>query len=127
MNKHELTALAERVEAAEGPQLFDWLGNPTWAQEGREHYDGGWVPDCQGKMDFDPGLLRLSCRTYPSGQYVCSAYFGDDIELETTGILRATDQVEARVAVEEWCDRAARRYRDLVAAALRSQGEGHGD
>lgn len=135
MNGETLRELAERVESVSGPALFDFLGNPSWAQEGGEHFDGGWTPDCNGKGDFDPGLLRLSCRVYPDGDYICSVILGEDAEIETTGIQRAASKTEAKAAVEQWAGLTAARYRDLLAAALRArstpdprpEGEGEGE
>ncbi len=101
--------------------LFDWNHLPSWAQEGGEHFDGHWVPDCGGKMDYDPALLRFSCRVWRDGAYICSAYFGADTRLENTGVLSADSASEARAAVETWCKERARHY--LAAAMPRPVGE----
>jgi hypothetical protein len=120
----ELLALAERVEKATGDERFDWTGLPHWASWGSEHYDNGWVPDCGGKTDFDPGLLRLSCRAYPGGDWICSVYFGADFELENSGIQHATSKEEAKRAVEVWCADAFKRWSGVIAAALRTRTTG---
>ena len=99
--------------------LFDWHEIPSWAQEGGEHFDGHWVPDCQGKMDYDPGLLRISCRTYPTGGYSCAIIFGDDTVLEETGHIVASNQTEARAKVEAWAKERALHYRRVVMEGVR--------
>lgn len=113
--------LAERCEAATAEERYDWTGLPSWAAYGGEHHDNGWVPDCGGKVDFDPGLLRLSCRVWRDGAWICSVYFGADFEIESSGIQSAPTKAEAKRAVEAWCDEASKRWAEVVAAALRAR------
>lgn len=111
--------MIERVAAAEPAELFDFTYSPSWAQEGGEEYDGGWVKDCGGKTDFDPGILRFSCRVYPDGGFICSIYLGADIEIESTGIHHAGSKAEAKVCVEQWCQAAAKHYAQVIASNVR--------
>lgn len=113
--------LIERICAAEAGDLFDWTGLPSWATEGGEHFDGNWTPDCNGKLDFDPGFMRFSCRVWNDGDYTCSLYLGDDICLEKTEILSAGTVALARQAVETWCAETARTYADIIAAAIQAR------
>ena len=100
-------------------ELFYFEFNPSWAKEGGEEYDSGWVKDCMGKTDFDPILLHLSCRVYPDGDYICCAYLGSDTKLDDTGILKAQSKNDAKKAVEEWCRKTAERYASAVLIAYR--------
>src|SRR5689334_11168948 len=57
VSREKMVELAGRVETATADERYDWTGIPHWAAYGGEHYDNGWVPDCGGKTDYDPGLL----------------------------------------------------------------------
>jgi hypothetical protein len=117
----KLSELADRCEKATAEERYDWTGIPHWAAYGGEHYDNGWVPDCGGKIDFDPGLLRLSSRVYPDGSWIASVYFGADIRIEDTGVQHAPTKEAAKRAVEAWSDDASARWARVIAAALRAR------
>ena len=97
--------------------LFAWFNNPSWAQEGGEHFDGNGVPDCQGKQDYDPGFLRFSCRVYPNGLWTASLILGDDHVVETSGMVPTGSVNEARKNVENWCADRAKHWAAVILAA----------
>lgn len=99
-----------------GGELFSWHHNPYWAQEGGDHFDGNWIPDCGGKLDYDPIILRFSCRVWPDGNYTCSTIFGDDFTLSETGIWKAPSIAEARAKVEGWCREQAKSFAAILRA-----------
>lgn len=122
----KLSELADRVSALEGNERYDFTDNPHWAQEGGEHYDGGWTPDCGQKEDFDPGLMRLSSRVWGDGSWCCSVYFGADTQIESTPIMQAENKTHAKAAVEQWCAEAFERWSKVIAASLRARDGGEG-
>jgi hypothetical protein len=77
---------------------------------------GGWTFDCGQKRDYDPTLIRFSCRVYPDGDYCCSLMLGEKY-LRRTEILRATGVGRAKAAVELWC---AERAEEVIAALAAS-------
>ena len=118
--REELEALAARVEGLTGADAFDWCNLPSWAQEGREHFDGNWTPDCNGKLDYDPGFLRFSCRVWNDGSYIASAIVGGDTDIASTGVVHAVTVKAARIAVEAWCADQATRWAAVIANHLRA-------
>lgn len=80
---------------------------------------GGWTPDCNGKLDFDPSIIRGSSRVYRDGDYICSIVCGED-EIISTGIIRAPSVEAAKRAVEDWMNEKAKIIRAAVERALKS-------
>lgn len=78
---------------------------------------GGWTPDCNGKLDFDPSIIRGSARVYNDGDYICSIVCGDT-DIVSTGIVEAGSVDAAKRAVEEWMTERAKFIRSAVEQAL---------
>ena len=74
-----------------------------------------WTKDCGGKQDYDPDVIRLSCRVYPDGDYCHTVYCGGD-PIEELEILSANSVQEAKDAVEKWCEETAERIAKAVRA-----------
>jgi hypothetical protein len=79
---------------------------------------GGWTPDCNGKLDFDPVIIRGSARVYNDGDYICSIVCGD-CDIVSTGIIGAGSVDAAKRAVEAWMNEWAKVIRGAVEQALK--------
>jgi len=77
----------------------------------------GWTPDCNGKLDYDPSIIRGSSRVWRDGDYMCTIYCGDTA-LARTEILKGGTVDEAKAKVEQWMDTKARIIHAAVVAAL---------
>lgn len=82
---------------------------------GLERQDG-WTPDCGGKWDFDPTVVRISSRVYPGGAWTASVVVGGDDYVAETGFRRAESLVAAQAAVEAWAGEQA----DKIIAAVKA-------
>jgi hypothetical protein len=80
--------------------------------------DSGWAPDCNGKLDYDPSIIRGLSRVYRDGDYICSIICGDT-EIVTTGIVEGGTVDAAKRAVEQWMEEKAKIIRVAVDLALK--------
>lgn len=76
----------------------------------------GWTPDCNGKWDFDPSIVRLSSRVYPDGMHISSVIVGGDTYVIEGEIMRAGSVAEAQATVEKWSAEQA----DKIIAAVKA-------
>jgi hypothetical protein len=82
-------------------------------------YAAEWQDDCQGKKDYDFGIIGVSCRYYP-GSYRRgvwpSCYVSltvGDLTLFTFDVVGETE-AEVKAAVEDFTNEKAKEVRKLV-------------
>lgn len=87
-----------------------------------------WLPDCQGKQDFDSDLVALSCRYYPpnydsQGRHSVSAsiIFGEGQDTVAQHNFHADTEAGAKGKAEQW---AAERVASIVSTLTAAQQQG---